>query len=952
MAVRTIHSLAALGLLMVSGAWAQGGAPAQILGTWPSTAFLRGAKYELRSDFEALDFYPSFGDEGLYVQRIEEGDLNPGVFYNPGGPEIYNTTLPTQEPLLSFDITPEEWCQGAFFNLSPGYFGLQCIGTRFDDDFTGPGFFSPYEPFPATAENNFWAPDLTPRGWHTEGYSFADKFRNRGGSGTGLLNSVRVSVGRNSVLDPIGTLPDRNAPADYVNVDSLEHEGLVTLPYQLVLRGDLPDGAEVPTSVPVLFSLKYANYVSWAHPPDSLSSFSCAFDPNVLDCSWGQAESLLFTSDGVPTLEDDLFGAEWAGASPATFYRSLDLLRLETPAPDDDHYYRGFRDPTESDFIELQRTERVVQISGGQPQPLEAFPESVVIDVPMTTEFGTSFFVNLYSRTYARMGTDSAGRLDVLNYFRLRQSSLSLVEGSELFELLVPLSEVEAESVGEAVEGPEDSGSRIVATSGDVALSCAYNGLVNGSQRLTTYFLHRPVGPPSPVNINGETPFLCRNDRSVNAAFAVDDAFLILFVGNKSAHAKGIETQWYRLDAKTGALTETNLEPLMQSDPFQLGDLQIFRARPPDGDGLTDLALWQSDGTPAQTRVFARATYNGIPAAGYQILNSVDEQLYFVALPDVGGAPNGFVWRSDGYPGGTQNIELPASGVVWGSAPMRNGLFIDANAPAARDVYFVANDETLATPVSSWLGSDAPPNGLRLLNNRGLGGLALMYDNDAGGVYVSDGTPAGTHRLFMLPHSIGNDSLNRSALHNGFVYFAVNNTSNRSATFWRTDGTPAGTQAVMVPWSDDISDNLFGEFQSFNGFFAYVRQRFPSSQSYQSELWLMAEEDNHFSIFRNELATAPPLFTDGSVQQLTIAAGTRLYFAGTQEAEDLSVLPPAVLEGLPPPEDQSTGWELFSFDGNRSGMRDPNVPASAPAGSLRPLPRPAGRLLFRNGFEG
>ncbi len=948
-------------------------------GTWPTEAFVRdGSGVHIRSDFEALEFYPFNGPDGEYRQWIDpENPLNDDS-YLPGAAEYWVSNLQGELLPTKFRVAPPEWCLSTIFNF-PDFGVVECIGSDIqlalaENDFTDI-LFAPYSPFPVEPANDFWAPAFDTRAFHADAASGIFRRSRFFNYDTGefeptnlreLYNSAIVSVGRNSLLDPISVPPNPGDAANYFDILSYRQEALLSLPYRLVQLGEPPQGVELPSSVPIIFPINWRQSVGWSHPIPELTDLSCEFDINAADCSWGQTDLVLAANDRAATLDDDLLSNLWAMSSYDYFWRNLDLFNLEEQGGEAQQYYEAF---PSTPLLEYARTERVIQkpyVSDFASLGDET--DNRVISVPVAdTVLSTSFFINVYTQAYARIGANSAGRLDVQNSFALFQSPTIDPNFADLFGLVEPLSSYQADSAGEPLEGAEDSAPSVLATLGNTALSCAYDGgLVSGTTRTTSYFLHRPGQSPIQVNPRPEQPFLCRNDqtaRQSNASLPLNDGFLIFYQGgvNKAPSVKEkagpTVYEWYRVNAQTGELLQLPIEPIMLSPAYPFAEKHLFVGGPQSGAGLFDLGIWQTDGTSAGTRVFAQARYDGTLAAGYQILHNVAEQVYFVALPDFGtSAPTGTVWRSDGSTGGPVPIQLPGQGVIWGAAPLADGLALDASVLFNRDVYFIDNATGVATPVSSWLGDQAPANGLRLLHNHPLGGLALMHDTDERAVYVTDGTPAGTYRLFSANHILGNDSLNRSALHDGFVYFALNDSDRQASTLWRTDGTPGGTQAVTTPWQDpEGTSSMFGEFKQINGFLAYVRQHFNSPGAYQSTLWLMTREDNQFRAFTNQPAVVPPIFQDGSVQDLTASADGKLYFAGRRDSSEalqsIRETDDRLNPNFPPDVQIPADWEAYFIDTNATRLKDPNYAPLAPAGPLRPLPVFGNSLLYTDSFE-
>jgi ELWxxDGT repeat protein len=159
--------------------------------------------------------------------------------------------------------------------------------------------------------------------------------------------------------------------------------------------------------------------------------------------------------------------------------------------------------------------------------------------------------------------------------------------------------------------------------------------------------------------------------------------------------------------------------------------------------------LWRSDGTIAGTFLLSSAVYYR------DYLNVTGNTAFFVA----GDAVHGYeLWKSDGSLAGTVMVKDINPGVA-NSTP--GGMYVYKN-----EVYFAALDGTGAYP-SFW---------------------------------KSDGTVSGTIKLKNIDPYWGNTTLTTAryfCISNNILYFsAINHSNDKGTVFWKTDGTPAGTQAI------------------------------------------------------------------------------------------------------------------------------------------------------------
>ncbi|HEX5152379.1 MAG TPA: ELWxxDGT repeat protein [Parafilimonas sp.] len=159
--------------------------------------------------------------------------------------------------------------------------------------------------------------------------------------------------------------------------------------------------------------------------------------------------------------------------------------------------------------------------------------------------------------------------------------------------------------------------------------------------------------------------------------------------------------------------------------------------------------LWRSDGTTAGTFLLSSTVYYR------DYLNVTGNTAFFVA----GDAVHGYeLWKSDGSSAGTVMVKDINPGVA-NSTP--GGMYIYKN-----EVYFSAFDGTGAYP-SFW---------------------------------KSNGKGSGTIKLKDIEPWWGNTTLTTAryfCISNDILYFsAINHSNDKGTVFWRTDGTPAGTQSI------------------------------------------------------------------------------------------------------------------------------------------------------------
>lgn len=261
----------------------------------------------------------------------------------------------------------------------------------------------------------------------------------------------------------------------------------------------------------------------------------------------------------------------------------------------------------------------------------------------------------------------------------------------------------------------------------------------------------------------------------------------------------------------------------LADDPVQLRP----RALVPFGPGVAFAAqgyattsLWASDGTSEGTRLLSDA-YPG------QLLQQ-GGALYFITPPDLASNFEARLYRSDGSAQGTQPVLSSAALngaqimrlgdgllVVTQSAWLRSDGTADGTseigpAIAASDITPVANAiyYTIATghDTDALWRRDADTGASQLVFDPlpGVGPAALselfeaggrLYFSAAGGVWTSDGTPAGTQRLagFDMDHAVAPDG-----------QVAISSQAAVDPGVWMTDGSAAGTRRIDATPASDL----------------------------------------------------------------------------------------------------------------------------------------------------
>ena len=220
--------------------------------------------------------------------------------------------------------------------------------------------------------------------------------------------------------------------------------------------------------------------------------------------------------------------------------------------------------------------------------------------------------------------------------------------------------------------------------------------------------------------------------------------------------------------------------------------------------------LWRSEGTLVSTRL-VKDIRPGVEHSHLKGLTVSGNLLFFLADDGSTGLE---LWRSDGTEGGTYLVKDIRPGAA--GRPMDPETLV-ATSPGK--IHFAADDgvhgremwrsdgssfgtEMVADVLAGSAGSN--PASIALLRAGGLGNETLVFAAEVGvagyELWITDGTPVGTHLLKDINPGVGNSfpySLTASAagLFNNLIYFVADD-GVHGTELWRTDGTEFGTQLV------------------------------------------------------------------------------------------------------------------------------------------------------------
>ena len=310
------------------------------------------------------------------------------------------------------------------------------------------------------------------------------------------------------------------------------------------------------------------------------------------------------------------------------------------------------------------------------------------------------------------------------------------------------------------------------------------------------------------------------------------------------------------IDVDRGTGTVVDLLASGASDPRGLstvGDAVLFAAAGTPGDR----ELWRSDGTVEGTylvrdiRLRTASSYPGeFVVTGSRVVFTADDGLH-------GREP----WASDGTAPGTVLIRdfLPGpTGVLWlGSAPVGDAVVFGIAEASGPTIW--RSDGTAA-------GSERifrlPPSLSGRLHAFVAAG-AVAYFADDSGLWLTDGMPEGTR---LVKSGVGIDSLSGAAVVDDVLYFAG------GGALMRSDGSAAGTTVVRPAGSGPI-----GRMAAAGGTL-YFRK---SDGAHGAELWRSDGTSAGTRLVRDINSRTEGAGTASSAPGSLTPVGERLFFIAT-----------------------------------------------------------------------
>lgn len=351
---------------------------------------------------------------------------------------------------------------------------------------------------------------------------------------------------------------------------------------------------------------------------------------------------------------------------------------------------------------------------------------------------------------------------------------------------------------------------------------------------------------------------------------------------------------------------------------------RLFFTTEPSRPGTSGSELWVSDGTPAGTTVLANINPNnsGANTDSFGQFAAFDGALIFTNGTPARGVE---LWRSDGTAGGTrplQDLDGGRAGSDPGNLAVVDGrLYYSARTATGASALWSSDGTAAGTRVDARLGSQ--PNGDGLSDTIAdafavIGNNSMVFAANDGAeteLWRTDGTPAGTTRLKVLPlGALGNAPSDFTTVGRRAFFIVDENTAQM---LWVTDGTTAGTKPV-APIDGGFSDPV-----AFDGKLAYL---VTTPDGTASSLWL---SDGTASGTRRA-ATFP------TIEDSNLPAGTA----------PMAVLNGKLFIAAPAPTGSQSGglYTLWVSDGTPAGTKP--ITAVPGADGIDSLAVYRGRIYF------
>ena len=349
--------------------------------------------------------------------------------------------------------------------------------------------------------------------------------------------------------------------------------------------------------------------------------------------------------------------------------------------------------------------------------------------------------------------------------------------------------------------------------------------------------------------------------------------------------------------------------------------------------GTNSYRLWRTDGTDAGTFVLPveeRFVELPVPFAG---------KAFFTAISDL-GVPS--LWETDGTAAGTRKLfDLPGG---FGSVltPLGPDLFLSIG----NSLWVTDGTQAGMRQLMSTSNSIAPYNLVRV------GNLVYFLANAAGGLWRTDGTPAGTYPV-LFGNGPAYDPADLVAFNGALYFMGRSNPGDARRSLWKTDGTLGGT--VRIAEVGRPRDPFYGFTQPAQMTVVGQQLFFVADDGvHGEEVWRTDGTSSGTVLTRDIMpgsATSYPLGLYGAKGRLYFNAGDpdhgyELWVsdgteAGTRMVQDIS---PGVQPSDPFWLAQVGDRLFFSADDGVTGREPWVLPLAGPAGCV-----PSDRVLCLGG---
>ena len=257
---------------------------------------------------------------------------------------------------------------------------------------------------------------------------------------------------------------------------------------------------------------------------------------------------------------------------------------------------------------------------------------------------------------------------------------------------------------------------------------------------------------------------------------------------------------WISDGTEAGTVMLKEINPSGDGSPHRftkVGSQVFFIAR----DGVHGRELWVSDGTEGGTHMVKDINIgagDGLPFEEERYIAVLNGWVYFTATDGAHGLE---LWKSDGTEAGTQMVKdinltgdaYPLYTTTLGSVVVFSATDgVNGTEPWASDG--TAAGTQMLADLDAYIGEDSEPSKFYVVGGILYFGAGPNTTHSLGGLYRTDGTPAGTTKVHEVS-SYNHTEADCFGDLDGILYFMGDNGSG--SELWRSDGTEAGTYQLV-----------------------------------------------------------------------------------------------------------------------------------------------------------